>query len=138
MLAKQCRDQLGARALTLSWRACYENSAECLAVESVSRLGTRRPINRMERRSCRSSNGSRARLCRASDRREQSESFRLSAGMARLPPLSLTQRLERVRDIAGDLSRELVRNCGDCPATRAMAEQLRDDAEAVLRLVKRP
>jgi hypothetical protein len=48
----------------------------------------------------------------------------------------LTERLERIGDIAGDLSRELARNCGDCAAMRAMAEQLRDDAEAVLRELK--
>jgi hypothetical protein len=47
-------------------------------------------------------------------------------------PLSVNERLERIKDVAADLSRELVRKCTDSPSVLAMAKQLRDDAAAVL------
>ena len=52
--------------------------------------------------------------------------------MAESLPLSVTERLERIAAVADDLSRELVRNYQDNPSLRTMAEQLRDDAAAVL------
>ena len=52
--------------------------------------------------------------------------------MAESLPLSVTERLERMAAVADDLSRELVRDYQNSPTLRAMAEQLRDDAAAVL------
>jgi hypothetical protein len=49
----------------------------------------------------------------------------------------MTERLERVRNIADDLSREFIRNYKHSLGVRAMAKQLRDDAAAVIRELKR-
>ena len=59
-------------------------------------------------------------------------------GTAESPPLSVTERLERIAGVADDLSRELVRDYQDSPTLRAMAEQLRDDATTVLLELKVP
>ena len=56
--------------------------------------------------------------------------------MSQSLPLSVPERLERIAAVADDLSRELVRNYRDSPALRAMAEQLRDDAGALLLAMK--
>jgi hypothetical protein len=57
--------------------------------------------------------------------------------MPRRPlPLSVTERLERIKDVAADLSRELVRKYKDSPSALAMAQQLSDDAAAVLLALK--
>jgi hypothetical protein len=53
-------------------------------------------------------------------------------------PLAMTKRLERVRAVATDLSRLLDRAHGQSLGTRAMADQIRTDADAVLRVLKRP
>ena len=57
--------------------------------------------------------------------------------MRRLRSVSLTDRLERVKAIAGDLSRELARRQSNSPTARAMADQILADASAVVRALKR-
>ena len=58
-------------------------------------------------------------------------------GMPQPSPLAMTKRLERVRAVAADLSRLLDRASGHSLGTRAMADQIRNDADAVLRLLNR-
>jgi hypothetical protein len=50
----------------------------------------------------------------------------------------MAKRLERVKAVASDLSRLLDRAHGQSLGTRAMADQIRNDADAVLRLLNRP
>lgn len=64
--------------------------------------------------------------------------FVYAARMAQSRPIAMTKRLERVRALATDLFRLLDRAHGQSIGTRAMAEQIRTDADAVLRVLKRP
>ena len=57
--------------------------------------------------------------------------------MARSRPAAITTRVERIKVLADDLSRELMRIQSDRPAVSAFAGQIRDDAIAVLRTLKR-
>jgi hypothetical protein len=56
----------------------------------------------------------------------------------RSQPFALADRLERARQLADDLTRELVRaNGGGAPASRAMADAIKREVEVVLRALKR-
>jgi hypothetical protein len=57
--------------------------------------------------------------------------------MPRSQPSDITARLERITALARDLSRELLRTHGEAPAVSTIAEQIRNDAEAVLSKLKR-
>jgi hypothetical protein len=58
--------------------------------------------------------------------------------MPRSRTVPQTRRLERIKALASDLSRELVRTDSRCPSKKAMADQIWTDANAVLRALKRP
>lgn len=57
--------------------------------------------------------------------------------MTRSRHVSLPERLARITALAVDLSREIVRVKGPCVATFAMADQIRNDADAVVRALRR-
>jgi hypothetical protein len=59
--------------------------------------------------------------------------------MRRKPPALTIERLKRIKYLADDLSRELLRSgAGATPAARAMAEQIRNDAENTVRALTGP
>jgi hypothetical protein len=57
--------------------------------------------------------------------------------MRRSPPAPLVSRLERIRDLSDDLSRELTRRQGDMTASvRTMVDTIKRDADAVHRALR--
>ena len=56
--------------------------------------------------------------------------------MRRLPTGPLVTRLERIRDLSGDLARELLREQGDSSTASAMADAIKQDIDIVARALK--
>jgi len=54
------------------------------------------------------------------------------------PNVALITRLERVKDLSHDLARELAREHGDTATASAIAAAIKQDVDAVNRVLNRP